>query len=70
MGDRATCVAEFNKVLGPNHAEEYNFSISHSSYIQAAVDGIGWLVPDGLSALDAMAAPAAWDKDRSYYKYK
>lgn len=63
-------MAEFNKVLGPNHAQEYKFSISHSSFIQAALDGIGWLAPAGLPALDAMADPAAWDKDRSFYKYK
>ena len=37
-------------------------------YEQAAVNDIGWAIPNGYTPLDAMASPRAWDIERSYYK--
>ncbi len=35
---------------------------------QAVVNGIGWEVPEGYTALEAVNDPEAWVGERSYYK--
>ncbi|KAI7846191.1 hypothetical protein COHA_000261 [Chlorella ohadii] len=39
-------------------------------YVNAVVNGIGWEVPEGYTALEAVNDPEAWVGERSYYKYK
>jgi hypothetical protein len=39
-------------------------------YLDAVLKGIGWDVPQGYTALEAVNDPQAWLGERSYYKYK
>ncbi|PRW57992.1 FAD-dependent oxidoreductase isoform B [Chlorella sorokiniana] len=79
MGGQEECERELNATIAEDKPVlDLLIKLSESDltqaiqdvYLNAVVNGIGWEVPEGYTALEAVNDPQAWLGERSYYKYK